>query len=141
MSLIRRGILAGDRAADQMIERSRRLEDKSMHSLNTILDERQLPASLDAERSILGAIILGSTCHSEVVANLAADDFYREAHQQIYAQVIELLRRGEPVDEITLAEELRRRDKLEAVGGLAYLSSLIDGVPDRPSVMHYVRMV
>ena len=69
------------------------------------------------------------------------DDFSLEAHRLIYTQIVELLGRGEPVDMITLVEELRRREQLEVVGEVGYLSSLIDGVPDRPSIKHYVRMM
>ena len=84
-----------------------------MDALSAVPFGRQRPASLDAERSILGAIMLNNACYLEVAASLTADDFSLEAHRLIYAQMIELLGRGEPVDMITLVEELRRREQLK----------------------------
>src|SRR6516165_7685015 len=102
--------------------------------------ERGLPASIDAERSILGAILLESLLFDQAAA-LKPDDFSLDAHRRIFGRMRDLQDTGRPVDMITLAEELDRRKEVEAVGGIAYLSSLIDGVPERPSVEHYVRIV
>jgi len=102
--------------------------------------ERGLPASIEAERSILGAILLDSLLYDQA-AELKPDDFALDAHRRIFSRMRDLQETGRPVDMITLAEELDRRKEVEAVGGVAYLSSLIDGVPDRPSIEHYVRIV
>ena len=102
--------------------------------------ERGLPASIDAERSILGAILLESLLF-EQAAELKPDDFSLDAHRRIFSRMRDLQDSGRPVDMITLAEELDRRREVEAVGGVAYLSSLIDGLPERPSIEHYVRIV
>ncbi|HEY4933316.1 MAG TPA: replicative DNA helicase [Terriglobales bacterium] len=102
--------------------------------------ERGLPASIEAERSILGAILLDSLLYDQV-AELKPDDFSLDAHRRIFSRMRDLQDTGRPVDMITLAEELDRRKEVEAIGGVAYLSSLIDGVPDRPSIEHYVRIV
>ena len=102
--------------------------------------ERGLPASIEAERSILGAILLDSLLFDQA-AELKPDDFSLDAHRRIFARMRDLQDTGRPVDMITLAEELDRRKEVEAIGGVAYLSSLIDGVPDRPSIEHYVRIV
>src|SRR6201997_3204102 len=102
--------------------------------------ERGLPASIEAERSILGAILLDNGLYDQA-APLKPDDFSLDAHRRIFARMSDLQTMGRPVDMITLAEELDRRKEVEAVGGVAYLSSLIDGVPDRPSIEHYVRIV
>ena len=102
--------------------------------------ERGLPASIDAERSILGSILLENGLYDQASA-LKSDDFSLDAHRRIFARMTDLQAMGRPVDMITLAEELDRRKEVEAVGGVAYLSSLIDGVPDRPSIEHYVRIV
>ena len=102
--------------------------------------ERGLPASIEAERSILGAILLDSLLYDQV-AGLNPDDFSLDAHRRIFSRMRDLQETGRPVDMITLAEELDRRKEVEAIGGVAYLSSLIDGVPDRPSIEHYVRIV
>ncbi len=102
--------------------------------------ERGLPASMEAERSILGAILLDSLLYDQA-AELKPDDFSLDAHRRIFSRMRDLQETGRPVDMITLAEELDRRKEVEAIGGVAYLSSLIDGVPDRPSIEHYVRIV
>jgi replicative DNA helicase len=102
--------------------------------------ERGLPASIEAERSILGSILLDNGLYDQA-SQLKSDDFSLDAHRRIFARMTDLQSLGRPVDMITLAEELDRRKEVEAVGGVAYLSSLIDGVPDRPSIEHYVRIV
>ena len=102
--------------------------------------ERGLPASLEAERSILGAILLDSLLFDQA-AELRPDDFSLDGHRRIFSRMRDLQDSGRPIDMITLAEELDRRKEVEAVGGIAYLSSLIDGVPERPSIEHYVRIV
>ncbi len=111
-----------------------------MATLDTINLERGLPASIEAERSILGAILLDNGLYDQA-APLKPDDFSLDAHRRIFGRMSDLQTMGRPVDMITLAEELDRRKEVEAVGGVAYLSSLIDGVPDRPSIEHYVRIV
>jgi len=102
--------------------------------------ERGLPASQDAERSILGAILLDNELYDQT-APLAHDDFSLDAHRRIFARMRSLRDKGAPVDCITLAEELDRFQEIETIGGVAYLSSLIDGVPERPSIEHYVKIV
>ncbi len=103
--------------------------------------ERGVPVSLDAERSILGGILIDNSLYDQAAEHLTADDFSLDAHRRIYSRMRDLQESGRPVDMITLVEELDRRKEVEAVGGVAYLSSLIDGVPERPSVEHYVRIV
>ncbi len=103
--------------------------------------ERGLPVSLDAERSILGAILLDNSLYDQAAEHLTADDFSLDAHRRVYSRMRDLRETGRPVDMITLAEELDRRKEVEAIGGIAYLSSLIDGVPERPSIEHYVQIV
>src|SRR5271157_5523146 len=98
--------------------------------------ERGLPASIDAERAILMESLL-----FDQAAELRPDDFSLDAHRRIFARMRDLQDTGRPVDMITLAEELDRRKEVEAVGGVAYLSSLIDGLPERPSIEHYIRIV
>ncbi|HUI83715.1 MAG TPA: replicative DNA helicase [Candidatus Binatia bacterium] len=103
--------------------------------------ERGLPVSMEAERSILGAVLLDNSLYDQAAEHLTADDFSLDAHRRIYSRMRELQETGRPVDMITLVEELDRRKEVEAIGGVAYLSSLIDGVPERPSIEHYVRIV
>src|SRR6516162_1841987 len=96
---------------------------------------------MEAERSILGAILLDNSLYDQAAEHLTPDDFSLDAHRRIYSRMRDLQESGRPVDMITLVEELDRRKEVEAIGGVAYLSSLIDGVPDRPSIEHYVRIV
>jgi len=103
--------------------------------------ERGLPVSMDAERSILGAILLDDSLYEQAAEHLKPDEFSLDAHRRIYSRMRDLRETGRPVDMITLAEELDRRKEVEAIGGIAYLSSLIDGVPERPSIEHYIRIV
>ena len=103
--------------------------------------ERGLPVSMEAERSILGAILLDNSLYDQAAEHLTPDDFSLDAHRRVYSRMRDLQESGRPVDMITLVEELDRRKEVEAIGGVAYLSSLIDGVPERPSIEHYVRIV
>ena len=112
-----------------------------MSAAKAIPFEQQLPASLDVERAILGAVVLNNACFAELAPNLEPADFALDAHRLIYTEIAELISRSQPVDMITLVEALQRREKVEAVGGVAYLSSLIDGVVERPAIGHYARIV
>ena len=103
--------------------------------------DRGLPASPEAERSILGAILLDNTLQNEALSTLKADHFFLDAHRRIYARICDLSESNRPIDIVTLTEELLRYKELEAVGGAGYLASLTDGVPRRSSLEHYVRIV
>src|SRR5882762_5113938 len=100
-----------------------------------------LPANVEAERSILGAILLDNLSYSQAAEHLKSEDFSLESHRRIYMRMIDLAETSKPIDLITLVEELDRHKELEAIGDVAYVSSLLDGVPDRPSIEHYVRIV
>jgi putative DNA primase/helicase len=97
-------------------------------------------ANADAERSILGAILLDNSAYSQA-AILAPDDFSLDSHRRIYTRMRDLVESFQPIDMITLTEELRCRNELEVVGDVGYISGLIDGVPDRPSIERYVQIV
>ncbi len=112
-----------------------------MASQADISFERGLPASVDAERSILGAILLENHAFNEAAEKLRAEDFVLDSHQRIFARMAELIDAGRAVDIVTLAEELARRKEVEAVGGVAYLASLTEGLPHRLSIEEYVRIV
>jgi replicative DNA helicase len=103
--------------------------------------ERGMPASLDAERSILGAILLDNQAYNEAAESLKADDFSLDSHRRIFARMIELMETGRPIDIITLTEELSKKREVESIGGVAYLSSLTEGLPRRPSIEQYVKIV
>jgi hypothetical protein len=102
--------------------------------------ESTLPASVDAERSILGAILLDNAAYAQA-SNLRPDDFSLDAHRRIYSRMVELAKTSRPIDTVTLTEELARRREVEAIGGIAYLAGLTDGLPRRPNIGHYVKIV
>jgi putative DNA primase/helicase len=100
----------------------------------------QLSASVNAERSILGAILLNSSAYSQT-ADLSPDDFSLDSHRRIYARMRDLAESSQPIDMTTLVEELDRRKELEVIGDVGYIAGLVDGVPDRPSIGRYVQIV
>jgi replicative DNA helicase len=113
--------------------------------MNAVMDyaaERSLPANVEAERSVLGGILLEGRAYDEAAAlSLTSADFALDSHRRIYSRMVELAESSRPIDTITLVEELERHKELEAIGGVAYVSSVMDGVPDRPSIKHYVKIV
>jgi len=100
-----------------------------------------LPANVEAERSILGAILLDNFAYNQAAEHLKTEDFSLDSHRRIYSRMVDLAESSRPIDMITLIEELDRHKDLQAIGDVAYVSSLVDGVPDRPSIEHYVKIV
>jgi replicative DNA helicase len=100
-----------------------------------------MPANVEAERSILGAILLDNLAYNQAAEHLHPDDFSLDSHRRIYARMIDLAESSRPIDMITLVEELDQRKELEAIGDVGYVSGLVDGVPDRPSIEHYIKIV
>jgi hypothetical protein len=101
-----------------------------------------LPSNLDAERFVLGSILLDSEKHLPAVrAALEPIDFSLEKHRRIYRRILELDQRGEKVDRVTVAEELKRHRELASVDGLSYLVSLDDGLPQIPNIDSYIAIV
>ena len=103
--------------------------------------ERTLPHNLEAERSILGAILVHNDAFNLAAQVVDSRDFYREAHRRIFARMVELNERGQAIDFVTLKEELVRNGELDEVGGPAYIASLADGVPRATNVEYYARIV
>jgi len=93
-----------------------------------------MPASLDAERSILGAILLDNEIFPQAAESLRGEDFSLDSHRRIYARMVELNETSRPIDIVTLTEELGRHKEVEAVGGVAYISSLTEGLPRRENI-------
>lgn len=100
-----------------------------------------MPASLEAERSVLGAVLLDNDCLPQAAQSLRAEDFYLDSHRRIYGRMLELNETGRPIDLVTLTEELGRRKEVESVGGVAYISALTEGLPRRENIEHYVKIV
>jgi replicative DNA helicase len=99
------------------------------------------PQNLEAEESVLGAMLLSPVAVGTVSEILSASDFYRESHAKMYRAALALWAKGEPVDAITLANELDERGELEAVGGQAKVAELAALVPSTSNVEHYARIV
>ncbi|MBI1909218.1 MAG: replicative DNA helicase [Deltaproteobacteria bacterium] len=106
-----------------------------------ILSTRVPPQDLDAEQSVLGAVLLENQSINRVLEIIVPDDFYRESHKKIYRAILSLFERNEPADLITLKEELIRQGDLEAIGGVATLSSLVDRIPTAANISHYAKIV
>jgi replicative DNA helicase len=100
-----------------------------------------LPANVEAERSILGAIMLDNLAYNEAAEHLKPEDFSLDSHRRIFTRMVDLAESSRPIDMITLVEELDRRKELAAIGDVGYVSGLVDGVPDRPSIEHYIKIV
>ncbi len=103
--------------------------------------ERGLPASLDAEKSILGAVLLDNHLYNEAAERITSSDFALDGHRRIFQRMAELIDEGRAVDIITLRDILSRNKEIDAVGGVAYLASLTENLPRRISIEEYVRIV
>ena len=103
--------------------------------------ERPLPQNLEAERSILGAILLDNNALNAAVEKLKPEDFFHDHHRRIYQQMITLGETQQAIDLVTLTDQLQRAGELESSGGPAYIAQLMDGVPHVTNVEHYARIV
>jgi len=99
------------------------------------------PQNLEAEDSVLSAILVDNDTLLDVVEVLSPEDFYRSAHQKIFSAIVDLFSRNEPVDLVTLTNILREQDRLEEVGGALYLAKLLDAVPMAVNAPHYAKIV
>jgi replicative DNA helicase len=103
--------------------------------------ERGLPTNIDAERFVLGSILLDDSLYIQAAGTLEADDFSLEKHRRIFNRMGGLYERGEKIDRVTVANELMKFSELEACDGLSYLVSLDDGLPKIPNLDSYIRIV
>ena len=99
------------------------------------------PQNVEAEQSVLGGILIENDAINKVLEILTPEDFYRDAHRRIYNALINLSSRDEPADLITLTNELRKIDQLDAAGGASYITSLIDSVPTAANIEYYAKIV
>lgn len=99
------------------------------------------PQDVDAERAVLGSVLIHNEAMFTVVEELTAEDFYRPAHQFVFGAMTELVAKGEPVDAVTISSQLKAKDQLEQAGGLAALVSLGEAVPTAANVRHYAGIV
>jgi len=117
------------------------LDSRDMAAIPDLTLEQGLPANIDAEKTILGAILLDNAAHAEAAEKIDSDDFSLDAHRRIFQRMGELMNAQRAVDIVTLANELSRLKEIETVGGVAYLASLTEGLPRRPVIEEYIRIV
>ncbi len=103
--------------------------------------ERIPPQALEAEQSVLGSMIIEKEAIYTAVELLRGQDFYRTAHQKIYEAILGISEKGEPVDLVTLSDELQRLHCLEEVGGMSYLITLANAVPTAANIQYYASIV
>jgi replicative DNA helicase len=103
--------------------------------------QRIPPNNIEAEQSVLGAMLLDKEAISTATEFISGEDFYREAHKEIFEAIVDIYNRGEPVDLITLTEKLKTRNTLEAVGGITFLTNLMDAVPTTYNIKYYAKIV
>jgi replicative DNA helicase len=103
--------------------------------------ERTLPHNLEAERSVLGAILLHNGAFNLAAEVIDSGDFFRDAHRRIFDKMVKLAERAGAIDLVTLKDELGRAGELDEVGGPAYIAALVDGVPRSTNVEHYARII
>jgi len=100
-----------------------------------------LPQNIDAERSVLGAILLDNSALGKAVEKVSAADFFHEHHRKIFSAMLAMQDLHEPIDLVMLTDWLAQKRELEIVGGAAYISALLDGVPHASNVEHYAQVV
>ncbi|HXC61863.1 MAG TPA: DnaB-like helicase N-terminal domain-containing protein, partial [Nitrospiria bacterium] len=99
------------------------------------------PQNLEAEQSVLGAILLDNPALNKALEILAPDDFYKDAHRRIFSAVLDLNERNEVIDLITITEHLRQKNELEQVGGAAYLAALVNSVPTAANIRFHSKII
>jgi len=99
------------------------------------------PHSLEAEKTVLGGILVKNDSLNTVLSIISPEEFYKDAHRKIIERIIVLVDKGLPVDLLSLSEDLERAGALDEVGGASYLASLMDGVPKNPNVEYYAQII
>jgi replicative DNA helicase len=105
------------------------------------MSDRTLPHNLEAEKCVLGAILIDNPSFNQAAEVIGSEDFFRDAHRRIFEKMIGLSERSQPIDPVTLKDELTRSGELDEVGGPAYVASLTDGVPRSANVEFYAKIV
>ncbi len=112
----------------------------TMKQLDVSLD-RLPPQNIEAEQSVLGAVLLENEALSSVIEMLVPDDFYKDAHRKIFLAMRDLYEKGEPIDLITLTEQLSRKEQLESIGGASYLGALVNHIPTSANIKYHSKIV
>ena len=103
--------------------------------------DRVPPQNIEAEQSVLGAILIEQSAIAKISDILQPEDFYREAHKMVYRAAMTLFERGEAIDFITVIDTLRREESLERAGGISYITSLANGVPTAANIVFHAKIV
>ena len=103
--------------------------------------DRVPPQNIEAEQSVLGAILIEQSAIAKISDILQPEDFYREAHKLVYRSAMTLFERGEAIDFITVIDMLRREEALERAGGISYITSLANGVPTAANIVFHAKIV
>ncbi|MBI4844252.1 MAG: replicative DNA helicase [Nitrospirae bacterium] len=103
--------------------------------------DRVPPQNIEAEQSVLGAILLEKEALASVIEYISADDFYKDSHKKIFLAMLQLYERDEPIDSVTLTEQLSRQGQLKEVGGASYISSIISMVPTSANVRYHAKII
>ena len=105
-----------------------------------MIEERVPPQNIEAEQAVLGAMLIDKEAIAKATEVLSADDFYREAHRVIFSAMLELYNKNEAVDMVTVTEILKRDNKLEDIGGIAYITSLANVVLTAANVKYHAEL-
>ncbi len=110
--------------------------------MKTNLQSKRIPPhNIDAEQSVLGALMIDTDAMIKIADRLAGDDFYKHEHRVIFDVMVELYNKSEPLDVLSIANRLEEKDKLKLVGGASYLASLANMIPSAANIVHYGTMV
>jgi replicative DNA helicase len=103
--------------------------------------DRLPPQNIEAEQSVLGAVLLDNEAIATAIEHLTSNDFYRDSHRKIFIAMLDLYEKNEPIDLITLTEQLNRKEQLEEIGGASYLSSIVNLVPTSANIRYHAKIV
>ncbi len=110
-------------------------------SVPGIIAEKVQPQSIEAETSVLGAMLMDKEAICKAVETLSEDAFYKTAHRKIYSAIIDLFDKNEPVDLVTLTDKLKKKGELTNIGGAIYLTTILNSVPTAANVEYYIKIV
>ena len=109
--------------------------------VSEMTDLRLPPQNLEAEQSVLGAILLDNAALNRAIEIVSEEDFYRSAHQKLYRAMMTLSEQNEPVDQITLTEHLKGIGELDTVGGASYIAELVHIVASAANIRYHCKIV
>lgn len=110
-------------------------------SQNSQLPDKLPPQDLEAEKCLIGSLMLDKEAIVKVIDFLKPEDFYRDSHQRIYQAMVELFERSEPIDFLSLSSRLKEREELEGIGGSGYLTDCVNSVPTASHISNYAKIV